>query len=110
VTFRPTSPGDISNLTVADPGQLTITCPTGYFISAFPFASYGTATGNECGSFATSSCALNTTTATMVSKCVGLNSCSVSANVAFFGRDPCLGIRKSLKVCATCSPGNYFFE
>jgi hypothetical protein len=87
----------------SEPSTLTITCGSGFYIWEFSFASYGTPTGSNCDSFATSSCDLSTTKAQMNTACVGLNSCSVPATHSFFGDDPCYGSPKSLKVCATCS-------
>jgi len=90
--------------TAASEGVIaTLTCPTGYMITAINFASYGTATGT-CGGFVQSSCHATTSVSVVSTACLNHATCSVSSSYQLFTYDPCIGTQKHLYIQATCGP------
>ena len=81
----------------------TLTCsgPSGT-INGIVFASFGTPKGT-CGNFSTFNCSAAASVDKIKALCIGKHSCSIPATNVFFGGDPCLDVRKSLAVQATCS-------
>lgn len=78
-----------------------LSCPSNAVITGVVFASYGTATGS-CNSFAYGNCH-SSSSATVLSACVGQSSCSVNASNSVFNGDPCYSTVKSLSVQVSCT-------
>ncbi|WP_437679280.1 CAP domain-containing protein [Sorangium sp. So ce131] len=84
-------------------GQVSVSCPAGNVITAVEFASYGTPSG-ACGSYTVSSCDAPTSKSVVEAACVGKQSCTVKADNATFGGDPCRRSWKRLRVQVACAP------
>lgn len=80
---------------------LTLSCDVGT-ISAVNFASFGTASGScDSGFVIDSSCHSEVSQIKLEQACLGLDSCTVDANVGTFG-DPCYGTVKQLVAEVVC--------
>lgn len=89
---------------IADEGdEAVLACPTGQFIDAIDFASYGTPDGS-CGNLVAGACHADMSRATVEELCVGRQQCTVAAANTVFG-DPCNGVVKRLAVAASCAIG-----
>lgn len=80
---------------------MAISCPPNTYITAIPFASYGTNTGS-CGAFILSSCH-SPASMSAVLPCMGQNECSIKVENNILG-DPCYGFVKRMAVQVTCTP------
>jgi alpha-L-rhamnosidase len=80
-----------------------INCGDGGSIIDISFASFGTPVGG-CGAGLALNTSCHSVSSLEVVKalCVGQSNCSVPANTASFGGDPCFGHFKRLAVAATC--------
>ena len=78
-----------------------MTCPASTVIDTITFASYGTPTGS-CGSFVSSSCDAADSRKVVSYKCLGQQSCAVSAVNTIFGGDPCFNTVKRLYIQVGC--------
>lgn len=83
--------------------EVRLACPSGHVISAIEFASYGLPSGS-CGRFRIGSCNAPSSKSVVERACLGQASCTVPANNATFGGDPCRRSWKQLYVQARCSP------
>jgi len=79
----------------------TITCPSGTFVGAIDFASYGTPTG-PCGAFSKGSCDSSNSMSVVTNACLNKAMCTVYAHNSVFG-DPCVGTPKRLYIAAVCN-------
>ncbi|OQR90780.1 hypothetical protein THRCLA_09207 [Thraustotheca clavata] len=85
---------------------LTLQCQKpGYIIGEITFASYGVPNGTDPSNYSLGWCDAATSLPIVSMMCVGLSSCSISADNTIFG-DPCMGTVKHLKAAAKCVPGN----
>jgi len=87
--------------------NLTLSCvDAGSTIQSIDFASYGTPSGDTCGSYEIdNSCHAPTSQSAIASACVGQSACAIAINPNTFGGDPCEGVVKRAYVTATCSNG-----
>jgi len=72
-------------------------------ITSIDFASFGTPTGS-CGNYSIGSCNSPNSMSAVSSLCLNQASCSIPANNANFGGDPCYGTAKSLAVQVSGCP------
>eukprot|EP00035_Acanthoeca_spectabilis_P031454 m.14156 g.14156 ORF g.14156 m.14156 type:complete len:993 (+) comp4760_c0_seq1:3-2981(+) len=106
----PTSGGLCGTVQEAEAAELSLACRAGSgLIKQVAFASWGTPSGTcEDGGLAdnfttASACNAPTSTAVVAKLCVGKNRCTVPANNAPFGVDPCHKVHKWLSVRIVCS-------
>ncbi|XP_022981816.1 beta-galactosidase 5-like [Cucurbita maxima] len=82
--------------------SLHLQCNPGHVISAIKFASFGTPSGT-CGSYQKGICHAPDSHAILEEKCLGRESCLVSATRGNFGGDPCPNELKQLLVEVDCA-------
>eukprot|EP01050_Picozoa_sp_SAG11_P023641 SAG11_NODE_4806_length_1760_cov_1.713426_1_plen_141_part_01 len=82
----------------------TVGCNRGLKISHVNDAWFGELNGT-CTHFATSGCHSDPVAVREVveARCVGKTSCTVPVNAAYFGKDPCKNVTKSLAISVNCS-------
>ncbi|XP_065865856.1 beta-galactosidase 8 [Euphorbia lathyris] len=81
---------------------LSLECPhPNQVISSIKFASFGTPQGS-CGTYSHGKCSSTSALSVVKKACVGSKSCRVGVSISTFG-DPCVAVRKSLAVEATCT-------
>ena len=78
-----------------------MSCPVSYIIDSIEFASYGTPVGS-CGSFEYSSCSSNNSMSVVNTRCLGQQSCNITATHSNFGGDTCFGATKHLYIEFSC--------
>jgi hypothetical protein len=83
---------------------IMVGCTDGQRISQVVDAEFGEISGS-CPTFAAKGCHSDPETVRKVveARCLGKRSCTVPANVAYFGKDPCSGVYKQLAVRVKCS-------
>jgi DUF1680 family protein len=83
---------------------ITVGCDANKTISQIVNAAFGEVTGS-CPTFAAKGCHSDPEAVRKVveARCLGKKSCTVPANVAYFGKDPCSGVYKQLAVSVKCS-------
>ncbi|EGD77258.1 hypothetical protein PTSG_12712 [Salpingoeca rosetta] len=88
---------------VEEHDTLRLSCDSlgGGKIEAVSFASFGTPTGSCNGGFALSNCTSPQSMSVVTKACVGKERCSVLAENAVFGGDPCPNVPKQLAVQAS---------
>ncbi|XP_023536059.1 beta-galactosidase 5-like [Cucurbita pepo subsp. pepo] len=85
-----------------EPDSFHLQCNPGQVISAIKFASFGTPSGT-CGSYQKGTCHAPDSHAILQKKCIGQESCLVSATRDNFGVDPCPNELKQLLVEVDCA-------
>ncbi|KAG6591292.1 Beta-galactosidase 3, partial [Cucurbita argyrosperma subsp. sororia] len=85
-----------------EPDSFHLQCNPGQVISAIKFASFGTPSGT-CGSYQKGTCHAPDSHAILEKKCIGQESCLVSATRDNFGVDPCPNELKQLLVEVDCA-------
>ncbi|OQR84357.1 hypothetical protein ACHHYP_13493 [Achlya hypogyna] len=80
---------------------LVLQCPPSQKIALVAFASYGSPTG-ALGTYTTGACDAASSVAVIERQCTGQASCSIHADNAVFGGDPCVGTAKELSVAVEC--------
>ena len=88
--------------TAAEDETATLACPAGAVITSIDFASYGTSTGT-CEDLAAGACHAAESERIVREACLGMSSCTVDADNATFGGDPCSMTLKTLGIRATCT-------
>eukprot|EP01047_Picozoa_sp_COSAG01_P018380 COSAG01_NODE_993_length_12256_cov_6.798964_14_plen_517_part_00 len=83
---------------------VNVGCEDGYRISTIIDAEFGEIKG-KCPNFEASGCHSDPTAVRKVAeaRCLGKASCTVPANVAYFGKDPCRGVVKQLAIRVNCT-------
>ncbi|KAI9200100.1 hypothetical protein LWI28_002739 [Acer negundo] len=79
-----------------------LNCSQGKNISKILFASFGNPEG-DCDNYATGSCHLSTSRATIEKACIGKKKCYIPNSNRYFGVDPCPDIPKALLIDAQCT-------
>ncbi|KAH3754012.1 hypothetical protein DPMN_188670 [Dreissena polymorpha] len=80
----------------------TLSCPLNLQLNIIG-ANYGRTRADYCpGPIQTTDCVLDSSLSKVQAACQGKNSCVISSNVEFFGKDPCYGTYKYVEVTYTC--------
>nr|AIG56503.1 secreted protein [Achlya hypogyna] len=98
-------PNNVIGTQVTAGSNAVLQCPSGSYISAIDFASFGTPQGTFPDFSIKPACHAATSLSTVAGACVGLNSCVVPATTSNFA-DPCIGTDKTLAIVGECISNN----
>ena len=90
----------------AETASVSVGCSNGERITRVVDAEFGEIEG-QCPRFLVRGCHADPVAVRKVveARCLGKQGCKVPANVAFFGKDPCVGVPKQLAVRVQCGNG-----